>query len=129
MIAYKVIRKHDGLFTSAFTSGNLEVVYRIGEWVRPKKETGGLLVFERQFQAEDFVRAHYSLRLVIFRCRIPAVIRRITRLCYSDEYLSIIRFWRMKRAKINQIIREMVAPEGTLLAKKVKLLREIDSAM
>jgi hypothetical protein len=90
-----------------------DVTYWIGEWVEPPENCGPLTVFETYEQAEYFAwidRSNTARRARIYECEI--------------KKSRCTKIW-MKR-KSDTIIKHLEdMGRGTVLAKKVKLVRRV----
>ena len=118
---YKVCAKlSDDRFVSSAITGIAQVTYIIGQWVKPKPNSGPLCVFDTKLKAQDYVSA-YATRGKIFACEYePVSAQEII-----DDHGMYILWHYAQDNKFRGIGHNVCLPSGTRLAKRVKLIEAV----
>ena len=131
MIRYKVVRLDFGNRHSCYATGKYRLAYRKNTIVTAKKGTLGIAVFERRYQAENFLHNEFSSDR---GCEIIRVIpigrgKRYRFVCESQDAMNLNIFYHRYRSNLNVFLRKippqlhsMSSPIGTIFYQQVKVL-------
>ena len=97
-------------FRSAFADGRI-VDYKIGKWTKRPKDCGPLAVFDNLESAEEFSNLSF--------------LDVNNRAFFSCKYKPSKEITLYKKYKGGKITERFVLPNGTILADKVKILKEV----
>lgn len=113
---YKVVRvsHRDGLVSAR--QDRYRTIYRLNEWVEPPLKGSKLFVFSDARNAREFA----FLEEKIYECEIEG---EETPTTVARDSLWISDFWS------GGVVPFMPAPIGTILASRVKLIREVTNVL
>ena len=106
----KVCRISFGDFISAFADGR-RVKYEINKWTKRPKKSGPLAIFDNLESAEKFSGLSF--------------LNVNNRAFFSCKYKPSKEITLYKKYKGGEITERFVLPNGTILADKVKILKEV----
>ena len=113
---FKIVKREDGVWVSAFTKGKGKVVYREGEWVQAptwlRKLGYHLLCFQTFEQAKIFLEKNKKKGLAIWKVE-------------GEEEVSLPRSlspYELFRGKVLENLHLFGFPPGSVNLKRVKLL-------
>jgi len=134
MIRYKVVRKvsiEPFVGYSCYATGDYQLTYSENTVVTAKEGTLGIGVFERRYQAKNFMQREFSAN----SCRILRVIsigrgKRYRFVCESQDTSNLDIFYRRHRGGLNALlenlfspVNSMSSPLGTIFYQQIKVLK------
>lgn len=115
-VKYNNIKKYFSCMVGDLFGIKYSEEYFIGKWTKRDKNKGGLAVFDDLGYVRDFIfRNHLYLdnKIVIFKCK------------YTKSKVLELSIDLKRKPKMYNCRFYFIAPLGTVLAEKVKLLEEI----
>ncbi len=134
MIRYKVVKLYFVNRLSCYAKGNYQLEYRKNTIVTAKEGTLGIAVFERKYQAKDFLKKEFSPHNVFEIIRVHSIGRgkRYHFACNTQESESLSNFYHMYKnnldiflepsSNLRNSVHVLQIPDGTIFYQQVKVL-------